>query len=211
MGVPARLRLTLVVVAVCALAALAGVALLGGRDGTGEAAGDASPTGLHGALRPAGLRAPGFRLHDQHGRLATMRSYRGRLVIVTFMYSTCKDTCPLTAQQIRGALDQLGHDVPVLAISVDPAGDTPAHVRRFLVEQSMTRRIRYLTGTAAQLAPVWRGYGIQPETSESEHTASTVIVDGAGLQRVGYVTDQLTPEALAADLRALAAGAPALR
>ncbi|HEX4806545.1 MAG TPA: SCO family protein [Conexibacter sp.] len=208
---PARLRLTLVVAAVCVLAALAGAALLGGRDGTGAAAGDATPTGLHGALRPAGLPAPDFRLRDQDGRLATMREYRGRLVVVAFMYSTCRDTCPLTAQQIRGALDQLGHDVPVLAISVDPAGDTSANVRRFLAEQRMARRMRYLTGTHAQLAPLWRAYGIQPETAESEHTASTVVDDGAGRQRVGYLTDQLTPEALAADLRALASGAPALR
>jgi protein SCO1/2 len=209
--VPARLRLTLVVVAVCALAALAGVALLGGAGDSGEASGDAAATGLHGALRPPQARAPDFRLHDQDGRIATMRQYRGRLVVVTFMYSTCRDTCPLTAQQIRGALDELGHDVPVLAISVDPASDTPANVRRFLAEQQMTRRMRYLTGTHAQLAPVWRAYGIQPETAESEHTASTVIDDGAGRQRVGYLTDQLTPEALASDLRALSDGAPALR
>ncbi len=208
---PARLRLTLVVVAVCALAALAGVVLLGARGGSGEAASDPTPTGLHGALRPAGLRAPDFRLRDQHGRLATMRAYRGRLVIVTFMYSTCRDTCPLTAQQIRGALDLLGHDVPLLAITVDPVGDTPANVRRFLVEERMTRRMRYLTGTAAQLAPVWRAYGVQPETSGSEHTASTVVDDGSGRQRVGYLTDQLTPEGLSADLRALSDGARVLR
>jgi len=208
---PARLRLTLVVVAVCALAALAGVVLLGARGGSDEASGDPTPTGLHGALRPAGLRAPDFRLHDQDGRLATMRAYRGRLVVVTFMYSTCRDTCPLTAQQIRGALDQLGRAVPVLAISVDPVSDTPANVRRFLAEQHMTRRMRYLTGTAAQLAPVWRAYGIQPETSGSEHTASTVVVDGAGRQRVGYLSDQLTPEGLSADLRALSGGARVLR
>lgn len=210
---PARLRLTLVVVAVCLLAALAGVVLLGGRDGAGEASGDAAPTGLHGALRPPQAPAPDFRLRDQDGRVATMRQYRGRLVVVTFMYSTCRDTCPLTAQQIRGALDQLGRDVPVLAISVDPAGDTPPHVERFLVEQHMVGRMRYLTGTHAQLAPVWRAYGIQPQSAESEHTASTVVDDGAGRQRVGYLTDQLTPEALAADLRTLSArgGAPAAR
>ncbi|HXE45526.1 MAG TPA: SCO family protein [Conexibacter sp.] len=200
---PARLRLTLVVTAVCALAALAGVALIAASGSSDEASGDAGPTGLHGALPPPQARAIDFRLRDQNGRVATMDQYRGRFVIVTFMYSTCRDTCPLTAQQIRGALDQLGHDVPVLAISVDPAGDTPANVRRFLAEQQMARRMRYLTGTHAQLAPVWRAYGIQPETAESEHTASTVIDDGAGRQRVGYLTDQLTPEALAADLQTL--------
>lgn len=199
---PARLRLTLVVATLCLVAALAGVVLLGGGE---DGAASTDPTGFHGAVRPPGARAADFRLHDQAGRLVTMREYRGRETIVTFMYSTCVDTCPLTAQQIRGALDQLGHDVPVLAISVDPAGDTPAHVRRFLVEQHMTGRMRFLVGTAAELAPVWRAYGIQPQGHGEEHTASTVIVDGRGAQRIGYLTDQLTPEGLAHDLRALGA------
>jgi protein SCO1/2 len=204
--VPARLRLTLVLAASCLVTALAAIALLGGSDGDG-----ASPAGFHGALRPPAARAPEFRLRDQDGRLATMRAYRGETVVVTFLYSTCEDTCPLTAQQIRGALDDLGHDVPVLAISVDPAGDTRARVRRFLVEQRLIGRMRYLTGARAQLSPVWRGYGIRPQGDGFEHTASTVVVDGSGRQRLGYLTSQLTPEALADDLRALAGDARAAR
>jgi protein SCO1/2 len=209
--VPARLRLTLVVATVCLLAAFAGVVLLGGDNGA-DGAGD-SPTGFAGALRPPGARAVDFRLRDQDGALATMRAYRRRTVVVTFLYSTCRDTCPLTAQQIRGGLDQLGRDVPVLAISVDPRGDTPLHVKQFLVRQHLVGRMRYLVGTRAQLEPIWRAYGIQPQGDGFEHTASTVIVDGAGRQRVGYLTDQLTPEALAGDLRRLAArdGARAAR
>jgi protein SCO1/2 len=203
--VPARVRLTLLVATTCLFAALGAAVVLGGGGG-GAAAG-----AFAGALRPPSARAVDFRLHDQAGRLATMRAYRGRTVIVTFLYSTCEDTCPLTAQQIRGALDVLGRAVPVLAISVDPAGDTPARVRRFLREQRMERRMRYLIGTSAQLAPVWRAYGIQPQSVESEHTASTVVVDGAGRQRLGYLTAQLTPEGLADDLRRLGAGAPAAR
>ena len=210
---PARLRLTLVVALVCVVAALAGVALLGGGGDDAASAGGAGPTGLHGGLRPPGARATDFRLRDQDGALATMRAYRGRTVVVTFLYSTCQDTCPLTAQQIRGALDELGHDVPVLAISVDPAGDTPLHVKRFLLEQHLVGRMRYLAGTRAQLAPVWRAYGIRPQGRGYEHTASTVVVDETGRQRVGYLSDQLTPEALADDLRTLSApgGARAAR
>jgi protein SCO1/2 len=206
--VPERLRLTLVVAVACLVAALAGVVLLGGANG-----GDAGPgpTGFHGGLRPPAARAPDFRLRDERGREVTMREYRGRTVLVTFLYSTCEDACPLTAQQIRGALDDLGAEVPVLAISVDPAGDTPARVRRFLVEQRMEGRMRFLIGSRAALAPVWRGYGIRPQGKGFEHTASTVVVDGAGRQRLGYLTAQLTPEALAADLRALGAGDRAAR
>jgi protein SCO1 len=206
---PARLRLTLVVAAVCVIAALAAVVLLGGSGN--DAVGAAGPTGLHGGLRPPHARAIDFALRDQDGQAATMRAYRGRTVVVTFMYSTCQDSCPLTAQQIRGALDDLGRDVPVIVISVDPAGDTPLHVQQFLVKQHLVGRMRYLTGTRAQLAPIWRAYGIQPQGQGYEHTASTVIVDATGRQRVGYLTDQLTPEALADDLRALSADAHAAR
>jgi protein SCO1 len=207
--VPARLRLTLVVAAACLVAALAVAVLLG--DGSEDPVSAAGPTGLHGGLRPPAARAVDFRLHDQDGALATMNEYRGRTVVVTFLYSTCEDTCPLTAQQIRGGLDDLGRDVPVIAISVDPKGDTPLHVKRFLVKQHLTGRMRYLVGTRAQLARVWRAYGIRPQGEGYEHTASTVIVDGAGRQRVGYLTDQLTPEALADDLRALSGDAGATR
>ncbi len=200
MRVPARLRLTLVVATVCLVAALAAVVAFGGGDG-----GTAGPTGFHGAIRPPAARAIDFRLRDQDGRTATMDEYRGRAVVITFLYSTCQDTCPLTAQQIRGALDDLGHDVPVLAISVDPAGDTQSHVRHFLVEQRLAGRMRFLVGTREQLRPVWRAYGIQPQGQGFEHTASTVVVDGEGTQRLGYLTEQLTPEGLADDLRALGA------
>ena len=204
---PARLRLTLVVATACLVLGLAAVVLLGGPGG--DSAVGADPTGFHGAVKPPTARAPDFVLHDLDGRRVTMHAYRGRVVVVTFLYSTCQDTCPLTAQQIRGGLDQLGHDVPVLAISVDPVGDTPPHVRRFLVREQLVGRMRYLVGTRSELEPVWRGYGVQPQGQGFEHTAATVIVDGAGRQRVGYLSDQLTPEALAADLRTLGAGARA--
>jgi len=210
--VPARLRLTLVVATACLVAALAAVVLLGDDDGSRAAGAD--PSGFHGALRPPEAPAPSFRLHDQDGTVATMREYHGRTVVVTFLYSTCEDTCPLTAQQIRGALDDLGAQAPpVLAVSVDPRGDTPLHVRRFLVKQRLSGRMRFLIGTRAELEPVWRAYGIKPQGEGFEHTASTVVVDGDGRQRLGYLTDQLTPEGLADDLRALSGtdDAPAAR
>jgi protein SCO1/2 len=208
--VPARLRLTLAVVTTIVVVALAAIVVFGGSDGSADSKSGTDPSGFSGALRPPGARAIDFRLRDQDGKLVTMREFRGRDVVLTFMYSTCEDTCPLTAQQIRGALDDLGHDVPVLAISVDPRDDTPFHVKRFLVREQMAGRMRYLTGTRAQLEPIWRAYGIQPQLTETDnpdeqHTASTVVVDGNGMQRLGFLTNELTPEGLAGDLRKLGA------
>ncbi|HEX8743370.1 MAG TPA: SCO family protein, partial [Thermoleophilaceae bacterium] len=40
---------------------------------------------------------------------------RGKPVIVTFLYTTCKDTCPAQAQTVKGTLNELGHDIPAVA------------------------------------------------------------------------------------------------
>src|SRR3954451_12011310 len=87
---------------------------------------------FRGPTMPANVAAPSFALLDQNGRAVTMAEYRGKPVIVTYLYTHCKDTCPITAQMIRGALDDLKPaKVPALAISVDPFRDTPASARSF--------------------------------------------------------------------------------
>ena len=165
--------------------------------------------GFAGAQLPPGVPATDFALRDQDGRRARLSDYAGRVVILTFLYSTCQDTCPLIAQTIRGGLDHLGRTVPVLAVSVDPTQDTPLNAQRFLVKQSLVGRMRFLLGSRTELAPIWRAFGIAPQTpgqaSRSNHSVDTVLVDGSGRPRVGYQSDLLTPEALAHDARALEA------
>src|SRR2546423_319027 len=87
-------------------------------------------TGFEGALRPPGIPPATFSLRDEDGRRVTAPSLRGRPAIVSFVYTHCRDTCPLVAEQVRGALNDLGaRSVPWIAVSVDPAGDTPASAR----------------------------------------------------------------------------------
>ena len=142
-------------------------------------------------------------MRDENGRPLRLADMRGRPVVVTFLYTTCRDTCPLTAQQIRIALDDLGHDVPVVAVSVDPANDTPRRARTFSAKQGMQGRIRWALGSAAKLRRLWRAYGVQPQSAASEHSASTVLLDARGVQRVGFSTSVLTPAALAHDIAEL--------
>jgi protein SCO1 len=199
---PARLALALLTLTLCAAAAITGV-VIASRGTSGQERAGVGPSGWAGFVRPPGAAAPDFRLRDQDGKPATMAQYRGRPVVVTFVYSTCRDTCPALVDQVRGALDDTGADVPLLAVSVDPSGDTPASARRFLNERRMTGRARFLLGSRPELAPVWKGYGVQPQTDALDHSASVVLVDAKGRQRVGFPYDQLTPEALAHDLRRL--------
>ena len=183
------------------MAAILGVWLAQSRTAPSPAA---ASTGFAGALRPPGLEAPPLRgLHDSDGKPVSMEALRGQPVIVTFVFSTCEDTCPTQVQTIRGALDRLGRDVPVLAVSVDPADDTPRRAERFMLKQHMAGRMRYVVGSRSQLRPVWDGYAIQPQADDLEHSAYVVLVDSRGRQRIGWPHDRLTVAGLEHDLSLL--------
>jgi protein SCO1/2 len=137
----------------------------------------------------------------------SLDQYRGRVTILTFLSSVCQPTCPLIAQQIRGALDELGRNpVPVLIVSADPAADTPAAVRRFLGEAALAGRVEYLSGTLGELRRVWRAYDIVPSllgNAASPHAASVLLIDRSGEKRDLFQVEELTPEGLAHDVRKL--------
>jgi protein SCO1/2 len=166
-------------------------------------------SGFDGAALPAVAPVGNFTLADQQGRPVSLASYHGRVTIVAFLYSTCGPACIVIAEQIRGALDELHRVVPVLLISADPSADTPAHVRRFLTEVSLSGRVRYLGGSLAQLRPIWRSFRIVPATAGRaafDRSASVFLLDRTGRQRVLFQPEELTPETLAHDIRKLWAG-----
>ena len=169
----------------------------------GSTAGPASR--FQGALLPPGLPAPRFRMQDQNGREVTQRVLGGRPTVITFLYTHCHDTCPITAQQVKGALDGLRSPVTAIAFSVDPSHDTEASARSFLAKVGMTGRMRFLLGSRNELAPIWRAFAIRPQLPHEEHQARLVLLDSRGMQRVGYPAQQATPERLAHDLRELGA------
>lgn len=199
------------------LLALAGCSSAGSGGGAndteagGATVAGAQPTaGFEGALLPAGLPVHEFTLTDPRGRRVSLRVERGRVTILAFLYARSRATAPLIAQQVRGALDELGSEsrppVPALAVSVDPAGDTPARVRAFLRETALTGRLRYLTGSPAELRAVWRAYGVTPASAGPaayERAAFVLLLDRRGAARVELPLEQLTPEALAHDVRGL--------
>ena len=162
---------------------------------------------FQGSIMPDGVRAPQFTLSNQDGEPVSMRALRGQPAVVTFLYTTCEETCPAQAQQIKIGLDRLGRDIPVLAVAVKPETDTPANANRFLVEQGMVGRMDVALGSRSQLERVWKGFAIQPQLDDVEHQARTVLIDAQGFQRVGFPLDQLTPERLAGDVRTLLAEA----
>jgi protein SCO1/2 len=166
-------------------------------------------SGFDGAAIPPSPLASDFTLTNQNGRSVSLSSVRGHVAVVTFLYSTCGATCVLIAQQIRGALDELPHPVPVLIVSADPAADTPASIARFLAQVSLTGRVQYLTGSSAQLRSVWRAYRVHPARAGRaafDRFAFLLLLDARGRERVLFEPAVLTPEALAHDIGKLQAG-----
>lgn len=156
-----------------------------------------------GAARDGGVtppRSPDFRLRDQDGRVRTLQQFRGRPVIVTFLFTNCEDTCPAMARQVSQTLDESGAGVPALIVSVDPDGDTPEAAQAFLNKMGLRGRANYLLGTRAQLAPVWKAYGIQPQGDAFDHSAYVLVLDERGRQRVAWPADKLTSDGLAHDI-----------
>src|SRR5271169_1311593 len=86
-------------------------------------------------LEPA-RPAPALSLHNYLGQPVNIASDRGKAVLVTFLYTSCPDVCPLITSDLRVALNLMGaktaSKVRIIAVSVDPRGDTPKAVAAFL-------------------------------------------------------------------------------
>jgi protein SCO1/2 len=163
-----------------------------------------APTKLVGDILPGAI-APDFTLTDgPTGQVVSLSALRGTVVLVTFLYTSCLDVCPLTAEVIRAARDQLGtsaNDVAFIAVSVDPVGDTPTTTRRFVQEHGLASTLRYLIGSQAALALVWQEYGIAQAVSTKDvlHSDAIYLIDRSERGRVLLHSD-VSPDALATDL-----------
>ncbi|HEY2201575.1 MAG TPA: SCO family protein, partial [Solirubrobacteraceae bacterium] len=160
------------------------------------------------ALVPSPV-APAFTLTDVDGNPTSLASLRGQVVAIAFLDSTCAPGCVLVAQQVRGALDELKQQPAVLFVSVDPHADTAASVRSFLQGASLASRVRYLVGPEQALRDVWRAYRVTtPSAGRAafERALPVLLIDRQGRQRVLFEQEQLTPEALAHDIRTLQNG-----
>ncbi|MFI5274579.1 MAG: SCO family protein [Ktedonobacterales bacterium] len=161
--------------------------------------------------------APNFTLTDSSGAAVTLSRLAGHPVVVTFLYTHCPDECPLTAEKLHTAMQQLGtkatSKVDWLVVSVDPQGDTPAAAAQFLAAHHLTGAVRYLLGTLQQLQPVWDAYhiAVAPGTDATTqvgavtHTVGAYLLDAQGRERI-YLDDTFDPQTLTGDLRALGAG-----
>jgi len=145
-----------------------------------------------GELTPPKI-APPIALHDANGTPVTLAAQRGRYVLVTFIYTHCPDVCPLITKNLNAALRVIGpsarKQVRVLAVSVDPAGDTPRAVKAYAREKHLFPQFRYLIGTRPELRRVWKAWhvlAVETKPDLVDHVAYTTLIDTEGKERVLY-------------------------
>jgi protein SCO1 len=209
-GLNFRVLLALVVLIVVA----GGVALLT----VGSPSKSSSAQATQADYRSAGLVspvsvAPPLALRNYLGKPVDLASYRGKAVLVTFLYTNCPDVCPLITSNLRVAQNLMGSKasskVQIIAVSVDPRGDTPKAVAAFLARHQMTGRMQYLIGSPRELGRVWQAWGVGSERDASQpqfinHSGLIYGITASGKRATVYAAS-FQPSDIAHDVPLLAA------
>jgi protein SCO1/2 len=165
-----------------------------------------------GVLEPP-RPAPPIALHNYLGQPVNIDDYKGKAVLVTFLYTNCPDICPLITSDLRVAQNLMSPAVrsklQIIAVSVDPKGDTPKAVAAFLARHGMTGRMQYLIGSAKELSRVWSAWGVGSSRDAAQpqfinHTGIVYGVSGSG-KRLTVYTPEFKPAEIAHDVPLLAA------
>jgi protein SCO1/2 len=151
--------------------------------------------------------APELSLKDASGHRYTLSEHRNHYVLVTFLYTHCPDVCPLIASSLNTVLRTIGPkaNVEVVAISVDPKGDTARAVRAYAKRMHLLPAFHYLIGSRGELQPVWAAWSVKSVAKTPtlvEHIAYTALIDRQGKERLVYDA-QVSAQNVLHDLRLL--------
>ncbi len=171
---------------------------------------------------------PNFQLTNQYGQAVTLKDLQGKVVILTFLYTSCPDICPLITVKLRQVQEELGpaaQEVAVVAVTVDPETDTVARVRQYAEAMELNEQWHYLTGSREQLDPIWKAYYVaalaeevaaelaaaadRKKLAQSDprfsglHTAPVYLIDRPGSRRLVHSGGDLSVEAVLHDVRLL--------
>jgi protein SCO1 len=207
------LRVLLSLLMLVLVAGVVALVAIGGTPG-GKARSEARADDFDAAavLTPA-TPAPPLALRNYLGQPVNIDSYKGKAVLVTFLYTNCPDVCPLITSNLRVALNLLGpkeaSKVQVIAVSVDPRGDTPKAVAAFLARHEMTGRMQYLIGSAKELARAWKAWGVGSERDANQpqfinHTGVIYGITSSG-KRLTLYDASFEPAEIAHDVPLLVA------
>jgi protein SCO1 len=158
-------------------------------------------------------QAPTLALRNYLGQQVNLSQYHGKALLVTFLYTHCPDVCPLITANLRVAQNLMGAKTAartqIVAVSVDPHGDTPKTVAAFLKVHEMTGRMQYLIGSPKELGKTWQTWGVGSEKDASQpefinHSALVYGITASGVLKTVYVGSSFKPSEIAHDAPLLA-------
>ena len=155
--------------------------------------------------------APGFALTSQDGMPVALADLRGKVVAVTFIYTSCTDTCPVLTALMAHVQDKVGQDfgkrIAFVSITVDPERDTSEVLKQYAdTFGANLKGWAFLTGAPGVIRDVIRRYGVfaaKNAKGDVDHTFLTSIVDRNGMLRVQYLGVRFDPDEFRRDLLSL--------
>lgn len=155
--------------------------------------------------------APRTVLMDADGKPFDLASLKGKVVLVSFVYTTCTGTCPGTTQamiRVRKTLDEAhlwGESVAFVSITLDPRRDTAETLRQYArVFRANDPSWHFLTGQPEKVAAViadWDMWVKELPNGALDHPSRVFLLDPRGRQREIYNLEFLTPAAVLRDVR----------
>src|SRR5262245_58797661 len=163
------------------------------------------------ASRLAVIRAaPDFELTKQDETRAKFGDLRGKIVLVSFVFTTCNGTCPATTHRLAlvkqqvDKNDELKDHVHFVSISLDPVRDTPEILRGYMRLYDLSDKgWTFLTGTPREVEPVLAAWGMWAKPAANgqlDHPSRVFLVDVKGRVREIYSLDFLRPRWVVEDL-----------
>ncbi len=152
-----------------------------------------------------------FRLIDQDGRPFDLAGTRGKIRLVSFFFTGCRESCPLVIERLRSATARLTPaeraGVHLVSITVDPAHDDPATLRRYASERAIDREgWSLLTGGADEILEAGKRFqaAFRPRAGAViDHTATVYLLDGDAVLKRAYPIAGLAGDAIVHDVRTL--------
>jgi protein SCO1/2 len=165
---------------------------------------------LPACSRGRGEMMPAFELVDQAGAVVKSDDLRGRVLVVSFVFTMCAEACPLIMAQLartqsRIRTEKLAERVHFVSITLDPATDRPEVLRRYARAYGIDLANWYLlTGAPVDVDRVVRAFGLSAVARERVgHGSLVVLVDTKGRIAERRTDLELDPDRLLGSVRKL--------
>jgi len=142
-----------------------------------------------GAYREVGETVPLFALFDQDGQVVEIARFRGRQIMLNFIFTRCPvaTMCPAATTKMatvqRLAREAGIGDLELISITLDPEFDTPGVLKEYAVVRGIdTSNFSFLTGPENAIRDLLAQFGViaQFEGDLLQHTLATLLIDGEG-------------------------------